>query len=66
MAKVSKTTGSVKEVRHPFTNKLMKEVWVTGKGMFQRNTVYKVYNSVRNYEQLNKSDLNKIDWNKSK
>lgn len=64
--KVNKSTGIVKEVRHPFTQKLMKEVWVTNKGLYRRNSVYKTYNSVDKNTQLKDTDLNSINWNKCK
>lgn len=66
MAKSKKNTDTIKEVRNPFTNKLLKEVWVTGKGVFRRNTTYKTYNSIKNNSLLTQSDINNINWDKSK
>ena len=57
--------NSVKIVRNPFTNVIMNEVYVNGKGIFRRNRIYNVYNSVLDYEQLKETDLVNIDYNKS-
>ena len=64
--KTNPSKGVIKAVRHPLTRKLMKEIWVTKKGLFRRNTVYKTYNSITNNSLLMKSDLNNINWTKSK
>lgn len=66
MSNYSKQIGSVTEVRHPLTKKIVKEVWLKEKGLYRKNTTYKVYNSVDNYEQLKLSDLPDIIWDKCK
>lgn len=63
--RIGKYSQSVKELRHPETNKILKSIWVRDKGEYRRNYVYKVYNSVSDYGQLKKSDLENINWNKT-
>lgn len=63
--KINKITGVIKELRHPFTTKIIKEVYVNGKGLYRRNNIYKNYNSIKTNKILLEQDLNKINWNKS-
>lgn len=52
-------------ITHPTTGKRLSEVYITGKGLFRWNTVYHVYNSVNNYDQLQANDLASIDYSHS-
>lgn len=47
---------------HPVTGKRLARVKVAGR-WFQWNTVYRVYNAVDNYGQLQQIDLNKVEFN---
>jgi hypothetical protein len=51
-----------KKLRHPGSGKLLSRIFVTGKGWYEWNQVYKVYNSKLDYEQLKTSDLENIDF----
>ena len=51
-----------KKVRHPDTGKLLSRLFVTGKGWYEWNTAYLVYNSKLDYEQLKTSDIQNIDF----
>lgn len=55
-----------KKIRHLFTQKLVNSVYIKGKGYFNWNSVWKVYNSDKDYSQLSSIDLEKINWEKSK
>ena len=51
-------------IRDPATNKALHRVYVTGKGWYKWNRAYEVYNSARNYEQLQCSDAHSVDFSK--
>ena len=55
-----------KKIQNPFTGKNLGDIHIEGKGTFRWNTVYKVYNAVEGYEQLQRSDVSKISWDLSK
>lgn len=54
-----------KKIQSPLTGKYCTDLYINGKGIFRWNTAYKVYNSVKNYDQLKKKDVTNINWNKS-
>lgn len=53
-------------IRDPSTNKAMTRVYVTGKGWYEWNDAYRVYNSVRNYDQLQQDEARAVDFDKSR
>lgn len=55
-----------KMIKHPDTGKRMNRVYVNGKGWFTWNTAYHVYNSTANYDQLQESEVDKIDFTKER
>ena len=54
-----------KRLENPNTGKTCKEVYVNNRGIFMWNTVYKVYNSIDNYDQLTLELTKDIVWEKS-
>ena len=63
---IMKNNTVSKKIRHPITGKLISRVYIRGKGCFGWNSIYHVYNSDKDYSQLQKSDVKKVDYNKSK
>jgi len=55
-----------RKIRHPKTFKLINRIYIKGKGYFSWNSIYHVYNSDKNYDQLNSRDLKKINYLKSR
>jgi hypothetical protein len=53
-----------KKILHPKTQKGLNRVFVKGAGWFGWNTVFKVYNNIKNYAQLQESQVEKIDFGK--
>ncbi len=53
-----------KQVKHPITGKRMRRIFVNGKGWYAWNTVYHVYNAVKNYSRLQEADRPNIDFTK--
>jgi len=53
-----------KKVVHPETGKRITRIYVTGKGWFRWNSTYGLYNSQRNYSQLQEEDRKNIDFSK--
>lgn len=51
-------------IKNSKTNRGMQAVYVTGKGWYRWNANYKVYNSIEDYEQLQRDDAN-IDYERS-
>ena len=62
MAIYPQTTIIKHQIKHPETGKRLRYVFVTGKGWYSWNTVYHVYNAVRNYDQLKEADRLNIDF----
>lgn len=53
------------KLRHPKTDKLIKNVYINGKGLFSWNNVYHVYNNDKNNDQLTSKDIWRINYSKS-
>ena len=49
-----------KRIVHPTTQKPLSDIYVNPKGWFRWNNIYHVYNSLKNYEQLQESDIPNI------
>lgn len=50
---------------HPTEGHRMSQVYVEGKGWYGWNTVHRVYNAVRNYEQMTTDDLKAVDYSRN-
>lgn len=51
-----------KMIKHPETSKRLRRVFVNGLGWFKWNSAYHVYNSIKNYGQLQESHVDRIDF----
>ena len=59
-------TKTSKKLKDKDDGKILSTIVVIGKGTYRWNSVYGVYNSIDNNEQLLKSDEKDIDWGKSR
>lgn len=57
-------TAITKKLRNPLTDKLASTVVVNGIA-YRWNNVYNVYNSTKDYSQLQLSEQKNIDWDKT-
>ena len=57
-----KSNAVKKMILHPNTGKRMTRVFVSDKGWYSWNSVYHVYNHHNNYNQLQLSDLPKVEY----
>lgn len=55
-----------RKIRHPYTKKLVNDIYIRGKGIYRWNNVYHTYNSLKNNELLYSTDMKTISWNSSK
>ena len=53
-----------KLIKHPVTGKRLHQVFITGKGWYRWNSVYRVYNHSENYDQLQEQELAAVDFEK--
>lgn len=55
-----------KKVKMPMGGKALSDLFIIDKGVFRWNPSYKTYNSVEDNSILYDTDLDKINWSKSK